>query len=947
MNAHTTYAIVDLETTGTSVKNGDRIIQFGCALVRDRQIIETFSQNVNPQKPIPLPIQNLTHLHEADVAGAPYFEEIAPTIRALLEDTVFVAHNVNFDLPFLNNELERVGLDPLGIAGVDTVELAQIVMPESMSYKLRDLTSQLHIEHDHPHRADSDALVTAELLIYLTKQLRKLPLVTLESLSRLGTKLVRQTGEYLTAVYTELQAHPVPLADTLYIRNSIALHKRPEQRPLKPAPHDYPQSDADKKKQLPKQLKWRKSQATMMDLIYQNYTQTETAAQPLLIEAATGLGKSLGYLAPFAYLVTNQQKLVVATATTLLQDQLQRQALPLVNQLTKRQLTGAIVKSTTHYLDLGKFAKSLRISNQARQTRLLQMKILVWLTQTTTGDLEELHLTNYRAPLFAQIRHRPHEKLAADDPFAADDFVVYLHQQQNAAQILFTNQSYLVAHPDDPVFGAHPYLVLDEAQHLMQGTLGAFSKRLSWQQLHRQLHRLLEQLNPASAHALPNLFKNDQMSLYQLDSLQTAIENLDEQVSDVQTELYQTFIIHQIPRSQRSSYLNHLLEPAETQMLAQSEEVPLQKITHLLRDILQMMLRLERRFTAEPDKYVASDYAALQNLQVSAADLRSTNQRLQELDILLAEILAASDRSFALSLTMNNYGTEESLGIAWQLVQPETRIQEVLQDFQPPVITGATITVNHRFKFIKQALGFAPGTSFIEKKLRSPFSYKRQAHLYIAEDAPDAATLSASEYEAYLADAIDQLTTDNQRQTLVLFNSLAIIKGVYRQLLNREHNSQREILAQGVTGSNEKILKRFTLGQNSLLLGANSFWEGIDLPEKMLEIVIMTRLPFDSPADPAVKVRYDALRQQDLNPFTTEALPTATLRMRQGFGRLIRTEHDRGVFVVLDARLIHKRYGKQMLRSLPSGLPKEILPLADIRPAYDDFFTAASSKNNS
>ena len=191
--------------------------------------------------------------------------------------------------------------------------------------------------------------------------------------------------------------------------------------------------------------------------------------------------------------------------------------------------------------------------------------------------------------------------------------------------------------------------------------------------------------------------------------------------------------------------------------------------------------------------------------------------------------------------------------------------------------------------------------------------------------------MSAEAYADYLAAAIE-LLADNRHQTIVLFNSLATIAAVYQRLAHRPIADHKELLAQGVTGSAEKIAKRFAVGDQSLLLGAASFFEGIDYPDRLLEMVILTRLPFDAPEAAITKARYERLQAAGRDPFTEDALPRATLRLRQSFGRLIRTETDRGIFIVLDPRFITTRYGRKMQKSLPNIKPMT-LPLTDM-PGY-------------
>ncbi|MEJ1299069.1 helicase C-terminal domain-containing protein [Latilactobacillus sakei] len=148
----------------------------------------------------------------------------------------------------------------------------------------------------------------------------------------------------------------------------------------------------------------------------------------------------------------------------------------------------------------------------------------------------------------------------------------------------------------------------------------------------------------------------------------------------------------------------------------------------------------------------------------------------------------------------------------------------------------------------------------------------------------------------------------------------------------------REVLAQGITGSAEKITKRFMLGHDSVLLATSSFVSGVDFPEAALEMVILVQLPFDAPNALQTRVRYAQLSAQGINPFKAEALPKATIRLRQSFGRLIRTPNDRGLFICLDPRLLTTQYGQQMRRALPASLPQKAAPVQTIRELSDLFW---------
>lgn len=219
------YAVVDIETTGTDPKT-DRIIQFGCVLIEDGKIVTHFSTDINPDQNIPAQIQTLTGITNQRVRKAPYFEDVAQTITNLLADTVFVAHNIHFDYPFLSNELERCGMPPLTIPGIDTVELAQVFMPTSLSFRLKDLAEELDLVHENPHQADSDADVTAQLLLYLESKIKELPIITLEKIIATADQMAFQTKGYLEDCLIEMQINPKPLSNDLTIIHGLALRKK-------------------------------------------------------------------------------------------------------------------------------------------------------------------------------------------------------------------------------------------------------------------------------------------------------------------------------------------------------------------------------------------------------------------------------------------------------------------------------------------------------------------------------------------------------------------------------------------------------------------------------------------------------------------------------------------------------------------------------------------------
>ncbi|MFD0897227.1 helicase C-terminal domain-containing protein [Loigolactobacillus binensis] len=930
MNKDSIYAIVDLETTGTSVKNGDRIIQFGCALVQHGKIIDQIALDINPEREVPTNILQLTHLTTKRLKVAPYFEDVAGTIRQLLQDTIFVAHNVNFDYPFLDAELQRVGQPALGLAAIDTVELAQVLLPTAVSYRLSDLTQLLAIEHTNPHQADSDAVVTAQLFIALSQRLANLPLVTRQALAKCATRSARETGAFYT-LYAQQDAAVLP--DYLYVSHGLALRKKavPATR-LTTATREYPASDAAKKHYLQPLLKWRKTQGKMMDIIYTNYAQQP---QPLILEAATGLGKSLGYLLPFSFRLQGQQQLVVSTSTAVLQTQFVQQTVPLLNQLLDIDLQAAIVKSPQHYIDLAKFSQALAVADKVKQVQLLKMQLLVWLTMTKTGDFAELHLTTYHSPLFAEINHHSHEVIAADNPFNADDFWLAARKQQQQADVLVTNHAFLSQHATDTnFFPTGSFLVVDEAQQFPAAALKASSQQLIGGAIMQVVKHLHKTLNGAEKQpTLASLLAADPVARYNVVSLDYGLNQFGQLLLQLQQQLFTDFIADQIPVEQRKGFIERALAPEELATWVETNYGAGQKLRRLLNDCLLLADKLRQRLLVEQASWLLSEQKLWLDFSQQVHQLLQVRHLLREVFAQLAQPSGGQ----LVWLTMKDYGDISSLTLQLSRLDITPLMQQLLTHFAPPVFTGATLTVGHKFDYFKRQMGLTD-TAVVEKRFASPFRYKRQAAFFVVNDGPAIRGAADHAYTNYVARAVYQLTRDNQRQTLVLFNSLQMIAEVYRALLQTDLPLQREIFAQGMTGSKERITKRFSLSQRGILLGAGSFWEGIDLPKEALEQLVIARLPFAAPDGIVTKARYQQLTAAKMNPFFKEALPQATLRLRQGFGRLIRTSADYGVMVVLDDRIVTTSYGKRMLKTLPASLPKTTASLVEVAAATTEFF---------
>ena len=935
------YSVVDLETTGTSVNHGDRIIQVGCILVQDGEIINHFETKINPQTTIPRQITQLTGIKNSDVRHAPLFDDVAGTLYSLLSGTIFVAHNVNFDFPFLNAELERAGYPSLSIEAIDTVTLSQILMPTAKSYRLRDLTSSLSIEHDHPHSAVSDAEATAHLLVDLMKRLRELPTLTLEKLVELKLNLPQQTTMILNKELELRVTNPLPLSDDLYVSHGIVLHKvRPATSQGKVVNVRYPSTKQAKLKLYEEMLKFRPTQSKMMNSIYNNYT--HDAPKSMIVEAGTGTGKTLGYLLPLAYVAYPNKKIVVSTATNLLQQQIAQKAMKQLNRILPFELNGVVVKGNSHYLDLAKFVHSLSIIEDSDYVQLIKAKILVWLLGTTSGDLDELNLNAQRSPYFAEIRHQGVKTLREDNEFYKDDFLIRRQKQLHTANVIITNHSYLVDHAQELGDGTRrPYLIVDEAQHLSESILRRSRQTLDFQNIRTAIHVLENLVSNNQERNLTNIFEEHALGSYNVELLRDDLCALNEANDAFQQALYRQFMLN--IQSNPNELIEQPLNNQQLLSLLTPTSKPIMQLEQALASIQLHFVALRHLFEQQADRWLFSDRYLMSQFQSQWLVLADADNKLHQFIGTLEE----RGSSAAFWLTVQQSTEHSSMKLSGGLLTANHFLTEnVYPYFAQPLFVGATLFTSSRSNYLYEQLDLERSQT-LQKRFASPFNYAERAKLLIAKDAPTPNRTNNEEYIHYLAQTIYDLCKDNECQTMILFNSLVTIEQVYSQLKETDLFNQRDILAQGITGRREKLLKQFASGTSSILLGASSFWEGIDLPKNTLELLIVTRLPFDSPDEIMNRAYNDLLKREGKNPFYHSSLPKATMRLQQGIGRLLRTPEDFGVGVILDSRISTRRYGYSMLKNLPKGLPAEELPTAKVVESTKIFLKKQRTNNES
>jgi DNA polymerase-3 subunit epsilon/ATP-dependent DNA helicase DinG len=894
---------IDIETTGFDLAV-DRIVEIGAvrlapAAVGGLEPSDRFVTYVDPGQSLHRAIVRLTGIRDADLTGAPSQDTAMVALAAFLgADATLVGHNVGFDASFL----ERAGLPP-GLPRLDTAELASIVLPSAPSYALQRLAADEAIVPEAAHRALHDALTCASVLSALARRARDLPPIVLEecraqaellgpayvdfferallsSWDR-GTQGAHSADPSLRSRFSSVQSlDPVPLrselADRVAPRGSLA-----PDRPRGASP-DRPSRSTVASALVVLAQTWpayeeRREQLELAGAIEATFD----SGGVLVAEAGTGIGKSLAYLVPALARARMGERVVVSTHTLPLQDQLVRKDLPALQAALGTDVAVAVLKGRSNYLCPRRW-QAFRGTAATRDEVRLALKTLVWRSTTETGDRAEINLMGGEGPLWPRI--------SADDEtcdgrrcarVAGGCYLQRARETAARAGIVVVNHALLLydARMRSALLPEAEHAVVDEAHHLEDVASDVFGYRLDQARLRRDLDRV------ARSPLVIAASKDDRAA--KVETLRAEVDRARERVAE-------TF-----------AALSALLPPdapgGEDKM----------RITPAVRASDDRWLPVE--VTAER---LADSLAAIESAGadlVNAATLEEEDLR-DELAGAAVEIMG-SRLAIARGIHTPRAGdivwlALQSDGGAGLYVAPEhvgaTLRRALVERYRSVVMTSATLAVAGSLGFALDRLGVRDVAATLV--LGSSFDHAGRSVLVVPDDV---AYPGDAGFGADVAATIEEIARAIGGRTLALFTSHAALREVAARLEPIEDDGIA-VLAQGLGGSRRAIVERFTQG-GAVLLGTQSFWEGVDLPGDLLRCVVIAKLPFAVPDDPLVAGRSE--RYDD--PFREFQLPQAALRLRQGFGRLLRTRTDRGAVVLMDRRVLEREYGPTFIASLP------------------------------
>ncbi|MCP3025884.1 ATP-dependent DNA helicase DinG [Halobacillus sp. A5] len=901
------FAIIDLETTGNSSSKQDRIIEIGVVIINGTKVSKKFSSLVYPEREIPPFITSLTGINNEDVSGAPLFSEIAEEIYRLCKDAYIVAHNVEFDLGFLNAELNQNGLPSLSSPVIDTVELARILVPASTSFKLGSLAAQFNLGHDRPHRALSDAQVTGELLLYLLDRITDLPERTLRQLLKVTEKLKSNLRPFFEKAIDDLRYSASE--DKLYqLRHGLAVKKLSadvkRNQGMSLSFPDWLEEVFSGKEGLNKAIpnfELRTGQKEMSESVYHALAANKHA----LIEAGAGTGKSIAYLlSAIYYSLKNEETIVVSTYTTSLQKQLLNEEIPKLFKLFQNPFCVELFKGKAHYISLVHFSYELENSHLDNYDEALaKSMILVWLTQTITGDIDEIQLPSNGQRFWHKISSEQTSKHRKVDNY----FYSFAEQKANNADVLITNHSLLSLdlvneHQQLPAYGK---VIIDEA-HQFTATAGRyFGIQLNYKELQSQFTYLNELL-------LDQHFINGpQQMRSKLEQIKVVVEQAKEELSQMSK-----FIFHRVKKTRPASKTKSDIGRIQYSLDFVKDQAMISTASEMMDRFLSKVSYIKRNLRSIIDQYSAFPSHQTTNILISRLIQKET--KCTEIINQLQYYFKKDTRNEAKWIEIEGSGHQHSFYMFSEPVNlNELLSQKLFTNKSSVVLTSATLTTRKTFNFVRKSLGLSEDKEVVEKVISSPYKFAEQAKLMIPNDFPNVRE-NPEEFIYSVSEAVYSLAQITKGRMLVLFTSYDMLRKTYYLLKEMINPEEYMIFGQGVSsGSRDRLKKNFQAFDQSILLGTSSFWEGIDIPGDDLSCLMIVRLPFQPPGQPLQSLREQVLREEGKNPFMDYSLPEAIIRFRQGFGRLIRARTDRGIVFVCDQRIIEARYGKYFRASIP------------------------------
>ena len=676
-------------------------------------------------------------------------------------------------------------------------------------------------------------------------------------------------------------------------------------------------------------FEYRKEQEDMAHAVEKSVNENKK----LIVEAGTGTGKTLAYLIPaIRWAVENKKKVIIATNTINLQEQLLLKDIPLAKSIIKEDFSYALVKGRNNYVCKRLFnelalGKNIDIETYSIEAREQIEYILKWGHKTKIGDKADLPF-EVLPEVWELIQSTTELCIGKKCPYRKECFYMKTRMEKLEADILISNHHVFFADlnvraetdfdTEYLILPRYDMVIFDEAHNIGSVARSYFSVEVSKISFTRLLNRIYQKKSRKKEKSAlirveesidDKSLKDTSQYIQLLNSIKeetSILQNISDEYFDEIRKMYDSKADMPIRKTlnnfemTKSRFLENLRE---------KKSFFKRKMNEFLNDLMAFSNVIDEEKDKNPEVINFVNHIKIYKSYID--NFKFINEFSNDDYIYWLDINAKRT---------NVVLTATPLNIAQKLSSV------LFENLNRLVFASATLATNGNFNYFKNSLGLN-GEKCIEEIIKSPFNYDEQMSVYIPNDILDSENINA-----FVTDAsrfILEILTKTQGKAFVLFTSYTMLNQIYYSIGKKLKNAGFEVFLHGEK-QRSQLIKEFKESKNPILFGTTSFWEGVDVQGENLSNVIITKLPFLVPTDPIVSAISKKIEEEGRNSFTDYQLPEAIIKFKQGIGRLIRKKSDSGNIFILDSRILKKKYGTLFIQALPSRKNIKILSKDDI-----------------
>lgn len=923
------FVVFDLETTGLDWFS-DKIIEIAGVKYVDGNISETYSQLVYPERKIDDSITILTGITNADLADMPLIEQVLPRFLDFVDGLPLVAHNLHFDQDFLEHNISLHGFNKLFITKdfYDSLLLSQIFLFSGPSnHKLATLAEYIGYNGTDYHRALADCQATGQLFLHIISKSLELAEETVKRLASTVSRFdspakafLLNLANYYSSTAFSRKTHQTEKKLSTSFNFFEKTHNISEEHKRIITGTKIIEEIMGSNGLLSHAISRFEHRKEQIQMAEKCLVALDSNAI-LISEAGTGVGKSFAYLIPaIIHGILKDEKVIITTNTKNLQEQIFFKDVPVLHQLFDSAFMAIILKGRRNYLCRSRYENICRDPGYYLTQKEVDkfLPLVVWAEKTTTGDIEEN--SGFKKEYASDIWQR----LESDGAYCNGKkckqykscFLQNIRKKVFKSQLVVINHSLLFSDlvSDNSVLGDYDYLIVDEAHNIETAATKYLGEEYSFFNLRNLCYRLISSDGKSGSlirleNSLEKLKDNTSGNITALAAI---LKEKIAQVLDTGKEWFENLASELFYNNAESNF-----QSVVKKRFKKSEEIftpgdsRMSMFKNLNEELIGTVNRIIVLLNTYGESFPAEDSEVLQETVALGGELEGLYGSFQ--------FFEKSERE--------NYvywyeTTKSEKSFYIKLFSAPLNVSPILQDklysqLKGVILTSATLTIENRFKYMLKKLGL---NNFGDDKINtlllgSPFDLPNQLKVVIPTYFAN--PRNSVVFENDLVDFINMMAAEFNHGTLVLFTSYKMMNDVYRRVKETFQKLNRLLIMQGKDGSRSDNLKQFKFVENSFLFGTDSFWEGVDVPGKALEALVIVKLPFAVPTDPVVQARIEDIEKDGQDSFMGFSVPEAVLKFKQGVGRLIRSQTDKGMVYVLDSRVSNTRWGQAFVNSLP------------------------------